>query len=235
MYNNLALYTITTLVAVVISAVWYRFARPKQQHKAGGFTPNIQLNRLSETLASALPGSVVLPSDTIAFTQWKDSYWAQQECEAVPGCIVRPRNVMQLCTTMNIIRQEYQRQKQGTNSEPFVRLFAVRGGGHSCVSGAASVNHGVLIDLGHFCEVIPSENGESVSIGAGNTWGCVSKILDTHGLAVTGGRNSAVGVGGLSLGGKNPFNVSFYFPGLSIPLTDRQSQEAFPFSVLSLV
>lgn len=47
-----------------------------------------------------------------------------------------------------------------------------------------------------------SEDGKSVGIGAGCKWGEVSRVLDSKGLAVVGGRNSAVGVGGLSLGGK---------------------------------
>lgn len=59
-----------------------------------------------------------------------------------------------------------------------------------------------MIDLGLFCEVIPSEDGSSVAIGAGAKWMDVSKVLDEKGLAVIGGRNSAVGVGGLTLGGK---------------------------------
>lgn len=38
----------------------------------------------------------------------------------------------------------------------------------------------------------------------------VSKVLDKRGLAVVGGRNSAVGVGGLTLGGKLCFQFSMY-------------------------
>ena len=48
----------------------------------------------------------------------------------------------------------------------------------------------------------PSEDGSSVTIGAGAKRGDVSKVLDEKGLAVVRGRNSAVGVGGLTLGGK---------------------------------
>ena len=59
-----------------------------------------------------------------------------------------------------------------------------------------------MIDLGLFCEVTTSEDGSSVIIGAGAKWMDVSRILDEKGLAVVGGRNSAVGVGGLTLGGK---------------------------------
>ena len=61
-----------------------------------------------------------------------------------------------------------------------------------------------MIDLGLLCEVTSSEDGSNVAIGAGAKWIDVSKVLDKKGLAVVGGRNSAVGVGGLTLGGKLP-------------------------------
>ena len=60
-----------------------------------------------------------------------------------------------------------------------------------------------MIDLGLFREVTTSEDGSTVAIGAGAKWMNVSRVLDDKGLAVVGGRNSAVGVGGLTLGGKN--------------------------------
>lgn len=59
-----------------------------------------------------------------------------------------------------------------------------------------------MVDLRHFCEVTPSEDGLNVVTGTGAKWMDVSKVLDKKGLAVVGGRNSAVGVGGLTLGGK---------------------------------
>jgi FAD/FMN-containing dehydrogenase len=83
--------------------------------------------------------------------------------------------------------------------EPF---FAIRGGGHSPVSVAASTKGGVLIDLSLFQEVTPSDDGTSVTTGAGVRWKDVSKVLDRRGLAVVGGRNGAVGVTGLALGGE---------------------------------
>ena len=70
------------------------------------------------------------------------------------------------------------------------------------MAGAASIKGGVVIDLRLFCEVTPSEDESSVVIGTGAKWMDVSKVLDEKGLAVVGGRNSAVGVGGLTLGGK---------------------------------
>ena len=59
-----------------------------------------------------------------------------------------------------------------------------------------------MIDLSLFREVVPSEDGSNVAIGAGAKWMDVSKVLDQKGFAVMGRRNSAVGVGGLTLGGE---------------------------------
>ena len=60
-----------------------------------------------------------------------------------------------------------------------------------------------MIVLGLLREVIPSNDGLSVSIGGGAKWVDVSKVLDENGLAVVGGRNSPVGVGGSTLGGND--------------------------------
>ncbi len=81
-------------------------------------------------------------------------------------------------------------------------LFTIRSGGHSPIAGAVSIKGGILINLRLFCEVIPSKDESSVIIGTGAKWIDVSKALDEKGLAVIRGRNSAVGVGGLTLGGK---------------------------------
>ena len=156
---------------------------------------------LSKSLASALPESVILPHDAVAFKQSMSSYWAQQECEVVPACVVRPRDVQQLCTAVNIIRREFDIQRT-QNSQGKDGLFAIRSGGHSPIAGAASIKGGIIIDLRLFCEVIPSQDQSSVIIGTGAKWMDVSKALDEKDLAVVGGRNSAVGVGGLTLGGK---------------------------------
>ena len=159
---------------------------------------------LGKSLASKLPDSVILPHDVAAFKQSMNSYWAQQECEVVPACVVRPRDVQQLCTAVTILKREFDEQGKQAGKRKAEGLFAIRSGGHSPVAGAASIKGGVVVDLGLFREVIPSEDGSSVVIGAGAKWMDVSKVLDKKGLAVVGGRNSAVGVGGMILGGKIP-------------------------------
>ena len=59
-----------------------------------------------------------------------------------------------------------------------------------------------MVDLSLFRAVTPSEDGSSVVIGGGCKWADVSEVLNERRLAVVGGRNSAVGVGGLTLGGE---------------------------------
>ena len=157
---------------------------------------------LCKNLASVLPDSVIFPHDAAEFKKSMNSYWAQQECEVIPACIVRPRDIQKLCTAVTILKREYDERGKQAGEVKAEGLFAIRSGGHSPVSGAASIKGGVLIDLSLFCEVVPSEDGSSVIIGAGAKWMDVSKVLDERGLAVVGGRNSAVGVGGLTLGGR---------------------------------
>lgn len=159
-------------------------------------------NMLSKSLASALPDSIIFPQDAVAFKQSMNSYWAQQEREVIPACVVRPRDVRQLCTAVTVLKREYDERRKQAGEKRAEGLFTIRSGGHSPVSGAASIKGGVVIDLSLFCEVTPSEDGSTVIIGAGAKWMNVSKLLDEKGLAVVGGRNSAVGVGGLTLGGR---------------------------------
>ncbi|KAI9715744.1 MAG: hypothetical protein M1812_005742 [Candelaria pacifica] len=181
----------------------------------------LEQDELSKCLASALPNSVTLPHDVAAFKQSMNSYWAQQECEVVPACVVQPRDVQELCTAVNVIRRNYSSQMGQTGLEKAEGIFAVRSGGHSPVAYAASIKGGVVIDLHHFCGVIPSEDGTTVIIGAGAKWMDVSKVLDGKGLAVVGGRNSAVGVGGLTLGG----GLSFFSPRFGLVCSNVISYE----------
>ena len=156
---------------------------------------------LSKSLALALPKSIIFPHDAAAFKQSMNSYWAQQEREVIPACVIRPRDVQQLSMAVTVLKREYDERQKQAGENKAEGLFAIRSGGHSPVAGAASIKGGVVIDLGLFCEVTPSEDRSSVTIGTGAKWKDVSKVLDEKGLAVVGGRNSAVGVGGLTLGG----------------------------------
>jgi hypothetical protein len=166
--------------------------------------------QLQEKLVAVLPESIILPERNNAFRASTNAYWAQQACEVAPAFIVRPRDAQELCQAIKVIRIEYdeRRNRDGAQGKDTKGLFAVRSGGHSPVAGASSIAGGALIDLSLLKEVIPALDGKSVTFGAGCKWIDVSRVLDTKGLAVAGGRNSAVGVGGLTLGG----GLSFFSP-----------------------
>ncbi|KAF2495883.1 FAD binding domain protein [Lophium mytilinum] len=225
-FQSLSAYTITalllTLSTLVLRRVWLSLGlevakKPDLDLTSNSLEPSMFVKRL----AAALPDSVISPHDATAFRQSMNSYWAQQECEVIPACVVRPRNVQELSTAVTILKQEYAELRSQSNDEATLRLFAIRGGGHSPIPGAASIKGGVVIDLSLFCEVTPSEDGSSVIIGGGAKWMNVSKVLDERGLAVAGGRNSAVGVGGLALGG----GLSFFSPRVGLVCSNIISYE----------
>lgn len=206
---HLLLAFIVTAILITLSVLTIRLLRtslipqtPKKSHPLDLISSSPEPSRISKSLASALPDEVFFPRDVAAFRESINSYWAKQECEVVPACILRPRNVQQLSTAVTILKREYDKQEMQGGNQKAEGRFAIRSGGHSPVPGAASTRGGVLIDLSLFCEVTPSEDGTSVIIGTGAKWRDVSKVLDEKSLAIVGGRNSAVGVGGLTLGGE---------------------------------
>ena len=79
------------------------------------------------------------------------------------------------------------------------RLISVYGGGHG-VTGSAVVDGGVCVDLRAIDHVVVDPDARLARVGGGATWGAVDAATQAHGLAVTGGRVSSTGVGGLSLG-----------------------------------
>ena len=216
-FQLLSAFAVTTLL-IAISVFIMRNVRTSQILRAAKRTEHPDpMSSLPEPTAlcrsfeSALPHSLIFPHNAAAFKQSMNSYWAQQECEVVPACVVRPRDVQELCTAVNILKREYDERVAQADEEKTKSLFAIRSGGHSPIPGAASITGGVVVDLSLFCEVTPSEVGSSVVIGAGAKWMDVSKILDEKGLVVVGGRNSAVGVGGLILGGESPPHISIRY------------------------
>ena len=73
------------------------------------------------------------------------------------------------------------------------------GGGHG-VTGSAVTDGGICIDLRGIDGVSVDPAARTASVGGGARWGAVDAATQEHGLAVTGGRVSTTGVGGLTLG-----------------------------------
>src|SRR5947209_4118112 len=77
--------------------------------------------------------------------------------------------------------------------------IAIHGGGHSA-PGHAVCDDGLMIDLRRMKGIRVDPAARTVDVHGGVGWGEVDRELELHGLAVTGGRVSTTGVGGLSLG-----------------------------------
>ncbi len=77
--------------------------------------------------------------------------------------------------------------------------LSVYGGGHS-VTGSGVCDGGVVVDLRLLSSVAVDAAARTARVQGGATWGDVDAATTAHGLAVTGGRVSSTGVGGLTLG-----------------------------------
>jgi FAD/FMN-containing dehydrogenase/pimeloyl-ACP methyl ester carboxylesterase len=78
--------------------------------------------------------------------------------------------------------------------------LSVYGGGHN-VTGNAVCDGGITIDLRLMKRIDVDPDARTCRAEAGLTWGEVDAATQHHGLAVTGGRISTTGIGGLVLGG----------------------------------
>ncbi len=78
-------------------------------------------------------------------------------------------------------------------------LVSVRGGSHS-TPGFSTCDDGIVIDLGRMKAVDVDAEAKRARVQGGAKWVDVDGATQEHGLAVTGGRVSDTGVGGLALG-----------------------------------
>ncbi|KFH48316.1 Bifunctional solanapyrone synthase-like protein [Hapsidospora chrysogenum ATCC 11550] len=135
----------------------------------------------------ARPNDLFYPNDP-EYQYLESRYWSQQQAGVEPECRFTPRSAAHVSLavlTARVVKCE----------------FAVKSGGHAAFAGASSAQDGLTIDLIHLTNIEVSSNKKKTTVGAGNVWYDVYSDLTPQGLTVVGGRVSAIGVGGLTLGG----------------------------------
>ncbi|KAI9762610.1 MAG: hypothetical protein M1835_007997 [Candelina submexicana] len=124
---------------------------------------------------------------TLDFALQQSRYWDTQQSAVFPAChaVVKSANDVSFILLL---------------AEATQCPFAVKSGGHSDIPGFSNSKGGITIDLGQLKQLDVSKDLRTTRTGPGNTWGSVYEQLDARNLTVIGGRESGVGVGGLTLG-----------------------------------
>ncbi|KAI1090832.1 hypothetical protein F5B19DRAFT_461233 [Rostrohypoxylon terebratum] len=139
--------------------------------------------------ASSLKELLVVPSKD-EYGLRNRSYLHQIQREIMPAAIFLPRNKEQISQFVRIIK-------------PFALSgaapFAIRGAGQQPLPGCSNVDGGITVDL-HYLTGITVKR-ERIEVAAGERWGNVHERLASEGLAVTGSRYAAGGIGGVALTG----------------------------------
>lgn len=86
--------------------------------------------------------------------------------------------------------------------------FAIKTRGHAPAAGAANIDGGPTLDLSWLNTTDIAADHLTASVGAGSSWSDVYNTLQPYNKTVAGGRNGAVGVAGLTIGG----GISYYSP-----------------------
>jgi FAD/FMN-containing dehydrogenase len=147
-------------------------------------------------LTNRIAGDVVLPTSS-SYDELRNVF----NRAGSPAAIVRAQTNDDVITAIRLAREHHV-------------ALSVRSGGHG-LSGLATNNGGLVIDLAHFNAVgLLDPAHHLVRVGAGSHWGDVAQALAPHGLAISSGDTRQVGVGGLTLGGGIGWMVRKY--GLTI-------------------
>jgi FAD/FMN-containing dehydrogenase len=136
-----------------------------------------------DRLRSGVGGEVVTPEDP-AYEEAR-RVWNGM-IDRHPALIVRSGTAHDVATALAFARE---------NDLP----VSVRGGAHS-TPGFSTCDGGIVIDLGAMNKVEVDPEAQTARVQGGARWSDVDAATQEHGLAVTGGRVSTTGVGGLTLG-----------------------------------
>jgi hypothetical protein len=136
-----------------------------------------------EILKREFSGELILPGSD-QYEQTRSSFM----CKGSPAMVMQPKNIQDIKTAL----------KFGQDNTD---IISIRSGGHSG-AGFSTNTDGVVIDLSAINNIEVNVDGNRiVKIGTGAVWKNVGLALQKHGLAISSGDTTSVGVGGLTLGG----------------------------------
>ncbi|GME28038.1 fad binding domain-containing protein [Neofusicoccum parvum] len=138
-------------------------------------------------------GERVAQPGSQGYNYFEAEFWSVQQASARPSCIFQPSSANEVSVAVQLSRL-------------LQCPFAVKSGGHAAFAGASNIQGGITIDMKLMNQVDLLPNKTLASLGPGAKWFDVYTALEPEGLAVVGGRVSAIGVGGLTLGG----GISFF-------------------------
>jgi hypothetical protein len=162
-------------------------------------TPSFDLDNQHETntipqcaaLAAAGLGDRILTVNDTAYEERASTWWSAS-ARLEPDCIVQPKDTEEVSKVLRVLN--------GTTGS-----FAVRSGGHSHWAGGSNVDKGVTIDLIHFKGATYDASTKLASVFPASRWADIFAILEGYGVAVPGGRDGNVGIGGFLTGGGNSY------------------------------
>ncbi len=156
-----------------------------------------EISAAVEEIKSDFSGILLLPDD--------DGY--EEERHVHNGLIDKHPAVIARCGDQADIVKALQLARQLTLE------VAIRGGGHN-VSGRATVEGGIMVDMSLMRKVEVDPNDRSAVAQTGATWADFNLATQAHGLATPGGFISTTGIAGLTLGGGFGWITSKY--GLAV-------------------
>lgn len=125
-------------------------------------------------LASGIRATAKMRANSFA------EFWSETTILS-PFCIFTPNTSQDIASAVKVLVQ--------TNTK-----FAVRGGGHMPIPGAASTNDGILIAMDNISTLEVAQVGSQAvaKIGTGSRWINVYEQLASQKLTVIGGRYASV-------------------------------------------